>query len=192
MASQEASVAVGQEQPQPFDKCSNAPSQAEKPFVHDISIWAGLQELNLWAGLSSSEQPITWQQVPDAAAWDTAVPQGSSSCPVASNVGHLVGELQSTLHALHGFRSCKVLEAARLTPELERMTAEGWAQVVADDWKFGVEVFLRRLILAQGREVVSEGCFEQLVGDVWSHRRERSFSELTGDVMSSQCAGRTR
>lgn len=203
----EAALEVGEERPEDLQQCKQqAPSTAAKaPFAQGVSVWWGTNEMSMWAGIpTETPSPPTWQGISDIRAWDpSAALGGGSHCPEARDIRRLVGQWQSVQHAVWGWSGCKATEFGRLAPELAELSDDGLLEVIRYRWKFGLEIFIRRVIMAEGYHIVDEDCFQtKLLDKLWpstteewwhkTEKKEKPLASLTWHLTWSRCTRRNR
>lgn len=178
--------AVTQQAPAAFKQCgTELPILAAPPYVPDTAIWWGTREIHLWAGRST--QWASWRYGLRTAAWDSAHALGADRCPVDAGMHALPGRRQSVEHALWGLRECSSQGFRRLSPDRAGMDEAGWAEVVAQKFRYGVEVFLLRYVDWLDRVVEDYDCFQEVVQGVWDSLDTVDFGSLLTRVGVSPC-----
>jgi len=131
--------------------------------VPGSSYW-GTTEIKMYGGsplISDSE--LEWLYLDDAAAWDATA---SGRCPVAAGVQKLLGQKESEVHGIFGFKYCENHAFVRLSPESADLNASGWSAVAGYHWKFGTDIFLRRMLASRGWRVGNDQDFSDYVQDL--------------------------
>lgn len=178
----QAYLDVGQMEPASITDCGTEDIRSS-----DFSLWWGTTETRVWAERPRGTLP-RWNKVLDFGSWDASLVIASDQCQVAVDVQRLHGKLRKTLHSLWGVRECSGDSFLRLSPELAPLDERGWAQVVADKWYFGVQIFARRLLAARGLHVADETCLRAAVRGLWANLERLPFGSVDEHLAASDCA----
>mmetsp|Transcript_83432 Transcript_83432/g.183359 ORF Transcript_83432/g.183359 Transcript_83432/m.183359 type:complete len:406 (-) Transcript_83432:44-1261(-) len=171
-----------------FSDCGNAAVGASAPFTSSLNVWWGLRENNFWAGIPSSKVgSITYQTLNDIAAWDQTIIDVNALCPIAKDLSYLTGQWWWTLNGFFGVGDCLNTNFARLSADFAALTASGWNTVKGEDFRYGIEVYLRRMLFAQKLAVADEACFKTLHTYCWTNRASLTYSQVQDLLAASDC-----
>lgn len=186
----EAQLAVDTVRPPDFPDCTNAgvTSDAAGPFASGLKVYWGLRESNFWTGLPKVQSASrSWLPTPDIAAWDPTATTLDADCPVAQDLTALSGQLSWVHHALSGVGNCGAQSFPRLTPDTAELGEAGLKQVITEAFRYGLEVYTRRLLMARSKAVADEACFNTLMDSFWNGRKVLTYTTLQAQLDSSAC-----
>jgi len=190
VSTKEAPLEVGSAQPQDFPDClrNGATVAASAPFASGLQVIWGLREMFVWAGVPSAKsKDHTWRRLNDTAAWDQTFDQTASRCPNAEDVTELDGQISWLNLALGGLGNCNAGNFLRLSPDTLQLDEGGWKQVVYESFRYGGEVFVRRMLFKRYQAVADEACFRALVDMIWDQRVQLTYAGINARLDASTC-----